>query len=373
MKHTEIERRYLVRAIDPDITRAPGKRIFQGYFEAAPWSSVRIRIWDGRTAKIARKSGMGLAREEEERDIDLETARFLLETSPYTLEKTRYVRDGWEVDFFHGPLTGLVIAEREMASLEELVVLPPWIQDAVEVTDSLTNSHLARLAADLGDALPQRPVRDVLPRRVPHVVLTGGPCSGKTAVMEILRREMGDVFHFVPEAASIVIAQVGVRPPGGDAVAMRGFQRTMCRVQRCFEQVSNVQALLDGKRALLLDRGVLDNAAYLPGGLVELESILRSTRADEYAAYERVICLETPPREVYEANRLNNPARTESWEAARALGDRIRAAWGGHPKFSPIANGASWEDKVEAVRRVLKSSMTGSGYSVDSPPSPPLP
>jgi len=354
VKHTELERRFLVRSIDPDIQRSPSRRMVQGYFDALAQHSLRIRVTDDSTATLTCKSGKGIARVEDERAVDLETARFLLAACPHVLEKTRYQRDGWDVDFFHGPLAGLVLAERELERADEPVGMPPWIHDAVEVTDSLTNGHLARLAGDLPDALPLRPVRDILPRRVPHVVLTGGPCSGKSTIMEILRKEMGAALQFVPEVATIVIAQVGVRPPVGDPLAMRGFQRAICRVQRCFEQASNSQAVLEGKRGLLLDRGVIDNAAYCPGGVDELMSVLHSTREHEYEQYDVVLCLDIPPREVYEANRRNNPARSESYEAACALNGKIREVWGGHPRFQVVENGRSWEEKVETVRAKLR-------------------
>ncbi len=358
MKHLEIERRWIVRKIDPQVRARPGTRIRQGYFESPPHRSLRIRVIDGRGAWITRKSAPALAREEEELTIDPDLGRFLLESCPFRIDKTRVEVDGWDVDFFHGPLEGLVVAERELESLEEAVALPSWIEEAAEVTLSVTNSTLARIAVDLEAAPAARRPDDWLPRRVPRIVLTGGPCSGKSTVMDVLRRECGATLHFVPEAATIVIAQVGVFPPAHDPPAMRAFQRYMCRVQRTFENASNGQAVLDGKRALLLDRGVLDNAAYLAGGLAELESILQVPRTLEYAEYDLVLCLDVPPEAVYEAHRRNNPARSESWAAATALGERIAESWSGHARFRRIGNGRGWEDKVAAVRVELAAFLS---------------
>lgn len=375
----EIERRFVVRAIDPDFRRAPATRLVQGYFDTSPLESLRIRILDDTDAVITRKYGFGLSRDERELSIPLDVARMLLAAcGGNVLRKTRYVKDGWEVDEFDAPLAGLILAEYEMCSEDEEVRLPPWISDAIEVTLSLTNEHLARLANDLGSDTPNKPVRDLLPKRIPRVVLTGGPCSGKSTVIRQVREEFGDVIHCVPEVATIVISQVGIVPPLDDRIALRKFQRTIANVQRSFEDVSNEQALRDDKRLVLLDRGIMDSAAYMDGGIPELERVLGTSSTEEYSRYEHVIYLATPPKGVYEANMANNPARSESYEQAQALGIRIWEAWTGHgvgmefghqnihsiPRIGTCGPGLSendpfpsWEEKWQAVRKVLTDIM----------------
>jgi len=353
----EIERRYLVMAIDPDIRCFPNRLISQGYFDTPPNFDLRVRITDGRTAELTRKTGGGVERAETTVPVPIEVGRFLFESCGDVIDKTRYLRDGWEVDFFHGPLEGLVLAEFESPEAAGRITIPSWINDAAEVTLSLSNRHLARLARDLADSKADRPVRDLLPKRIPRIVLTGGPGSGKSSLMQLLRQELGDRLHCVPEVATIVIAQVGVKPPVGDPVGMKKFQRTIYRVQRGFETVSDLQAARDGKQALLLDRGALDSAAYMDGGVAEFERVCRTDRAHEHSNYDLVICLATPPRKVYEANRTNNPARSEDYALAKKLGKSIRAVWGGHPAFRHIGEGVSWKEKVTetvaCIRRFL--------------------
>ncbi len=351
----EIERRWIVKAISPEIQRWPSKRIVQGYFNTPPNISARIRITDDAEVEYMKKNGFGIDRmEDPHRTTVLDTARFLLDERIVDLiEKTRYVRDGWEIDYYRGPLDGLVKAEFEMPDVNFPVTLPPWIYDAVEVTYSVTDRLLARLAKDLADAKVERPIRDMIPRRIPHIVLTGGPCSGKSGLMDILRREIGAVVHCVPEVATIIIGQVGATPPVNDTVAARRFQRTLYRVQRGFETVSDIQAIQDGKQALLVDRGTVDIAAYLDGGIKGLEDVCRTTKEFEYAQYDIVICLEVPPKDVYEANRKKNPARQESYKQAVARGKRVAEVWSEHPHFRLIKNGKSWDHKVAAVKAAV--------------------
>jgi CYTH domain-containing protein/predicted ATPase len=354
----EIERRYLVKAIDPDIQRESYKRISQGYFDTPPHFSLRVRITDGAEAELTKKLGSGIERQEITHNVDLETGKFLLGACSDTLQKTRYFRDGWEIDFFHGPLAGLVIAEFEMTDRGQRLLMPPWISDAIEVTESLTNRHLARLAHDLADAKQDRPVRELLPKRIPHIVLTGGPCSGKSSVMRELQQEFSGSIHCVPEVATIVIAQVGVKPPVGDPMGMRKFQRTIYRVQRGFETISDLQAVRDGKSALLLDRGTIDGAAYMDGGIEELERVCRTSCDHEYGQYDLVICLETPPEKVYKDNRRNNPARHEDFEQASKLGKRIKKVWRSHPHFRFIPNCGSWQLKADLVKRTIREFLS---------------
>ncbi|HSD12035.1 MAG TPA: AAA family ATPase [Patescibacteria group bacterium] len=352
----EFERRFLVTAIDPEIQRAPSKRIEQGYFEG---TDMRVRIVDGKTAEVTRKSGRGRIRKERNRRMDVDDARFLFDALRYKLTKRRYMKAGWEVDYFEGPLTGLVLAEFETKSPDDEVTLPPWIHAAIEVTESLSNQHLARIAYDLSGEDPDRPVRDLLPRELPRIVLTGGPCSGKSSVMAALRAEFKGVLHCIPEVATIVIEQVGAKPPFDDMLAMKSFQRTIYRVQLGFEKVSNRQAIRDGRKALLLDRGTVDGAAYMDRGVADLENVCRTTMADEYRRYHGVLCLEVPPREIYDANKANNPARSETFDQAAALGERIAKVWGGHPRFTLVRNGSSWDEKLETARAALKALLSG--------------
>jgi len=359
MERTEIERRYVVTGIDPDIRRGSSNHFEQGYLLTMdPGVSVSVRVVDGERAFLRPKLGKGIERDDSrERPIDLYNAESLLRFAcPDRVVKRRHVRDGWEVDFYEGPLTGLVVLERELPSREEPVTLPPWIHGAFEVTDSVTNQHLARLATELSLAPADRPPREYLAPKLPCIVLTGGPCSGKSTIMEILRREMGDEIHCVPETASILIGQVGIRPTTDPRESFL-FQRTLYRVQRAFEEISNTQARRDDKRAVVVDRGTVDSAAYLKKGVWEFEAVCGTKRAYEYGMYSHVICLETPSEEIYQANKDNNPSRGESYAEARKLSDLTRSVWDQHERFVLVSSLCAWDAKVERVRQAVRAAL----------------
>lgn len=148
----EIERRYVVFGIDPATFRLPWRSIEQGYYMARD-GVLRIRIINGREVEILKKTGHGQVREEHplrlprvDDDSMLALAKYLLRNAAFQLEKNRFKRDGWEIDVYKPPLLGLVIAEHETNEVTNGGELPPWITEAEELTDSVDNLMLAKLA-----------------------------------------------------------------------------------------------------------------------------------------------------------------------------------------------------------------------------------
>ncbi len=353
MSHIEIQRTWVVADVDPDIYQGPGVHIVQGYLVTPPATSLRVRVvrsGDGTRAFMTGKRGIGAARSHEENELPAAFAERLLGYCMYRLEKRRYTCQEWVIDVFEGRLKGLVTAQRDFERVDQPFVPPAWMTLGREVTGSLTNLHLAMAEHDLDeDAAAWESMERALPASLPRLVLTGGPCSGKSSVMRVLAGRFAAQAHFVPEVASILIAQVGVLPPakGPD---QRRFQRVMARVQRSFELASNDQAIRDGKKVLILDRGTLDIAAYLDGGVGEYEDIMRCTAEDEYREYAKVLFLAQPPEDVYGRYAADNPARRESYDEALELSSAIEDAWGEHPDFT-IVDMDAWDEKVAAVVR----------------------
>lgn len=348
-KTQEIERRWVVQSFDPDVLRQQYARsIRQGYID----KDLRVRLtrtfWEGEVedefAELTRKDGRGLVRSEVTVSLSPAAADFLLESTKYVIEKTRYTVGRWELDVFHGKLSGLVVLEYEANSVEEArgLTLPSFIHAATEVTEALTNRQLAKAAYFL-DESPLEPVRDLVTRSMPaRIVLTGAPCSGKSSALRELRNEPS--LHTVPETATILMGQIQVMP----SIGRMNFQNTIRKVQTSFEEAALKQASLDKKKAVVYDRGTLDAAAFI-GGKEAYEALFRTGENEDFSRYDAVVMLALPPREVYEREKTNNPVRRETYEEALAVQDALRTIWGGHPRFIYLEENASWEAKLERI------------------------
>ena len=365
----EIERRFLITRLASVkdnlyfFQNAKSKHsIKQGYLSPTDrGQSVRVRIKNEKEASITTKFGRGFVREENKFPVDVNLAKSLFRCCLYRLEKTLYIFDGWEISFYHGPLTGVVIAEYELDSVgEKIPPFPSCFKEYFEVTNSINNFILAKMATDLGGSAPNIvspiPLCHQFVNPVLKVVITGGPCSGKSTIFEALKKIRRDI-HFVPEVATILISQLGLEPKGDNYLAVRKFQRVVHQVQQIFESAAVEQATcsFDKKSAVLFDRGLVDNAAYLSGGLAEWTEYLNTTTEQEYGCYDLVICLDVLPKDVYEKRLSGNPARYENYEQARKLGDRIADVWSGHPHFVRIPNFISWRMKEELAIEALNN------------------
>ena len=145
----EIERKFLV--IDdswkPQVVRSHVLK--QGYLASSPGPTVRIRTSDESAFLTIKGKTIGFSRVEFEYEVPMEEALDLLKLSANTpIEKTRYIikADGhvWEIDVFEGANHGLVLAEVELQSEDEQIVLPSWI--GIEVSDDprYFNSYLSQ-------------------------------------------------------------------------------------------------------------------------------------------------------------------------------------------------------------------------------------
>jgi adenylate cyclase len=146
----EIERKFLVTSDAFKQAAFKHTRIVQGFLNTHPERTVRVRIKGGQgflTVKgISNKAGT--IRTEWETAISVEDAELLLKLcEPGIIDKTRYEiklgRHIFEVDEFSGENEGLIIAEVELNSEDEVFEKPHWL--GKEVTGELKyyNSQLS--------------------------------------------------------------------------------------------------------------------------------------------------------------------------------------------------------------------------------------
>lgn len=145
----EIERKFLVdkRKVH-ELNFASEVVIKQGYLSSNP--TVRVRIKGTHGFLTIKSSTRGISRQEFEYEIPAQDAeellklcgRNVLKKIRRTLEHSGHV---WEVDFFMGKLAGLVMAEVELNSADEQIILPAWITREVSGDSRYFNSNLVNI------------------------------------------------------------------------------------------------------------------------------------------------------------------------------------------------------------------------------------
>lgn len=201
------------------------------------------------------------------------------------------------------------------------------------------------------------------------IVLTGGPCAGKTTALARLSgylSERGFRVYTVPEMATIMFANgVGFADLGSDD-AVVAMQTAVLGGQLQLEDGFASLAARTGKPAVLLcDRGAMDGSAYMDrrlwGALLTTygERPLANARTVEDG--ERALCerydgvfhlVTAADRAERHYTLENNVARTESPEDARRADAATQRAWARHPRQLIVDNSSSelgFEGKLQRV------------------------
>ncbi len=151
----EIERKFLVKDMMFIEIAEKHYRIKQAYLSSAPERTVRVRIRDEKaflTIK-GKSSEDGTSRYEWEKEIPIEEAIELMKLAePLPIEKTRYIvpfkGSIYEVDVFENHHKGLIIAEIELNSVNEIFHKPNWLGKEVTGQKEYYNSYLKNKAFD---------------------------------------------------------------------------------------------------------------------------------------------------------------------------------------------------------------------------------
>jgi predicted ATPase len=193
------------------------------------------------------------------------------------------------------------------------------------------------------------------------VVLTGGPGAGKTAVLEVIRRNFGARVQVLPEAASILFR--GGFPRGTTHAERQAAQRAIFHVQHELERLAQAH---DHGTVALCDRGTLDALAYWPGDPKDFFDGVGATREGELARYSAVIHLRTPKDG--EGYDHSNPVRVEDPEEAARIDEGIHRAWEGHPHRHTVDSTPDFLDKVVRVLALVGAELPAGTLTSDDMP-----
>lgn len=196
---------------------------------------------------------------------------------------------------------------------------------------------------------------------ITKIVITGGPCAGKTTAMSWIQSnftKMGYTVLFVPETATELITG-GVAPwtCGSNVEYQKCQMKLQLEKEKIFAQGAATMPV--HKVLIVCDRGALDNKAYMTD--LDFACVLESLGCNEVELrdnYDAVFHLVTAAKGAEKFyTTANNTARTETVEQAAALDDKLIAAWTGHPHLRIIDNATDFEDKLKRLIAEISSFL----------------
>ncbi len=191
-----------------------------------------------------------------------------------------------------------------------------------------------------------------------RIVLTGGPCGGKTTALAKIRERLesfGFRVFLVPETATILLSG-GATFQGATPDQVHAIEVGVLRSQMALEDAFlHVAASYGDPAVVLCDRGAMDVSAYLPSDawqalLDEQGWTVVGLRDGRYDAVIHLVTAADGAEAFY--TTANNAARTETPAQARRLDAAVRNAWVGHPHLRVVDNSTDFPGKV---RRVIEA------------------
>ncbi|KAL9981196.1 hypothetical protein ACROYT_G009867 [Oculina patagonica] len=199
--------------------------------------------------------------------------------------------------------------------------------------------------------------------RVYKVVLTGGPCAGKTtvqAMMSTFFENLGWKVYRVPEAATVLLGG-GVKFTDLDEQQVYTFQGNLIKTLLQLEQTFfDLAAACKRDTIVICDRGAMDPSSYMSAA--QWEKFLKSNNWNNVslrdARYDQVIHLVSAALGAEDFYTLaNNKTRKEPIELARELDRKTQQAWVGHPYVDVIDNCEDFHKKVRNAINAVCNKM----------------
>ena len=193
------------------------------------------------------------------------------------------------------------------------------------------------------------------------IVLTGGPCAGKTKTIAKIKEDLENLGYHVlllNECATEII-NLGIRPFGDPKVDVYDFQNEILNLQVFKEKrlIDIVSKLPDDTKCILLsDRGVIDNKAYLGtekfNKLLEENNLVEEEVLNQYNMVIHLVTVATNNENKY--NNSTNSARFEDdIDEVIDLDKRTNEAWSKHKNLKVVEATNTIDEKIEKVINII--------------------
>lgn len=206
------------------------------------------------------------------------------------------------------------------------------------------------------------------------IVITGGPCAGKTTAMDWIRRDVSKLGYrvlVVPETATELITG-GVCPwTCGTNYEYQTIQMHMQREkENAFLKAAKSMESQADKILIVCDRGMFDNMVYMTKKEFYsiLEGIMREDPEEALARYDRCFHLVTAAigTDAF-ATEENNAARYENAEVSAWMDEKFISSWSTHPMHFKVNSDQNFEVKMKTLINGISEFLTGNKVYEEAP------
>ena len=187
------------------------------------------------------------------------------------------------------------------------------------------------------------------------IVITGGPCAGKTSAMEWIKRDVAKLGYrvlVIPETATEFISG-GVCPwTCGTNYDYQVVQMHLQREkERCFRQAAATMEKQAEQILIVCDRGMYDNMIYMTKDeFYSILDLMGTTEEEVLGNYDAVFHLVTAAKGTSAfATDLNNTARYEGAEQSIIMDDKFIQSWAPHPSHYKVESDENFDEKMQSL------------------------
>ena len=200
-------------------------------------------------------------------------------------------------------------------------------------------------------------------KNIKKIVLTGGPCAGKTtALVKIIEHftSRGFKVFTIPEVPTMFL-QAGMDYLTKNRNLFYEGEKATLEIQLALEDKFMKMAEQCIEPAVIIcDRGAMDISAYMDADTWEKITRAVGTSTDElrehrYDAVLHLVSAADGAEKFY--TTVNNPDRHENIEQARILDKRVIEAWTGHPHLRVINNHENFDKKLNRVIKEISNVL----------------
>lgn len=201
--------------------------------------------------------------------------------------------------------------------------------------------------------------------KVYRIVLTGGPCAGKTTILNNVKEELkrnGIQCLIVPEAATELINK-GIDPTIWDTYEFQEYvlERQLFYEEENYKYIDKFNGVVD-RLVIIYDRGIYDNMAYF-NNTMDFKRLLKEKELntmitlDQYDLVLDLLSVATCKPEFYTLD--NNKARMENVEIAKFLDKKTSNVWANHRNIRIISSNCSVEEETNVVLNYIYDLING--------------